>query len=264
MSLEGRVALITGASRGLGKAMALTFARAGADIVVAARSETQPHPQLPGTIYETAEAVRALGRRALPVRCDITKPEDIDAAVAKALEEFGKIDILVHNAAVRVMGSLAEMPLRRWDLMLNGNFRAAVGLVKGVLPSMQQQGWGHILVVAPKPDPEAARGEGLAYGLSKAAASLFVLGAAQELAGYGIAINCLWPEGARDSEGTRMFRPLDPKNTTTADLFADAALVIVSKDPSVRTGQALDDETVLRAEGMTDFSRYALELSTSS
>ena len=253
MSLEGRVALITGASRGLGKAMALTFARAGADIVVAARSETEPRPELPGTIYQTAEEIQALGRRALPVKCDVGNSDDVDNLVAAAMQEFGKVDILVHNAAVRIQGPLADMPMRRWDLMQQANLRAAVQLVKGVLPGMQEQRWGHIIGVAPKPDSHP-RGAALGFGLSKAGLTMFVLGAAEELAGYGIAANCLWPEHTRNSEGTRLFsRP-----ETTVDLFADAALALVSKEPGERTGQALTDEEILRAEGVTDFSRYAL------
>ncbi|MCX6021596.1 MAG: SDR family NAD(P)-dependent oxidoreductase [Chloroflexi bacterium] len=258
MSLEGRVALITGASRGLGKAMALTLARAGADIVVAARTEEVANPQLPGTISQTADEVRALGRRALAVKCDIGNPDDIDNVLAKALAEFGKVDILIHNAAVRIMGPLADMPMRRWDLMQQANLRATVGLVKGVLPGMREQRWGHIITVSPKPDRMSARGAGLAFGLSKVAQTLFILGASEELAGYGIAANALWVEGPRDTPGTRSFRMLDREKTTTADLFADAALAIVSKDPSVRTGQALHDEEVLIAEGITDFSKYAL------
>lgn len=258
MSLEGRVALITGGSRGLGRAMALAFARAGADIIVAARSETPPRAELPGTIYETAEAVRALGRRALPVKCDITSGDDVDALVARALEEFGKVDILVHSAAVRMTGNLADMPLRRVDAMLQANLRTTIQLVKGLLPKMQEQRWGHIIAVAPRADRMPASGQGLVFGLSKQAQGAFILGAAEELAGYGVAANTLWPAGPRDTAGNRMFRPFDPETHTLPDLFADAALAIVSRDPAARSGQALSDEEVLRAEGMTDFSRYAI------
>lgn len=258
MTLEGKVALITGSSRGLGKAMALAFARAGADIIVAARSETQPRPELPGTIYETADAVRALGRRALPVRCDIAAADNVDALIAKALEEFGKVDIVVHSAAIRITGSLAEMPMRRIDAMLQANLRTTIQLVQGFLPKMREQHWGHFLVVAPRADRMPARGAGLIFGLSKMAQGAFVLGAAEELAEYGIAANTLWPAGPRDTAGNRMFRPFDPNTHTKPDLFADAALAVVSKDPAFRTGQALSDEEVLRAEGITDFSNYAL------
>lgn len=258
MSLEGRVALITGGSRGLGRVMAIAFAQAGADVIVAARSETQPRPELPGTIYETAEAVKALGRKALPVKCDITNSDDVDALVAKSLEEFGKVDILVHGAAVRMVGNLAEMPMRRVDAMMQANLRTTIQLVKGVLPKMQEQRWGHIIAVAPRADRMPASGPGLVFGLTKQAQGSFILGVAEELAAHNIAANTMWPGGNRDTAGNRMFRAFDPETHTLPELFADAALAIVSKDPSVRTGKAYTDDEVLREEGTTDFSKYRI------
>jgi len=144
MRLSGNVAVVTGSSRGIGKAIAVGLAREGADIVVASRTEIE-NERLPGTIYKTADEVRALGRRALPVRCDVTSEQSINDMVVKALAEFGRIDILVNNAGVAYPYPLVETPLKRWELMLKVNLTGAFLCIKAVLPKMIEQNSGSII-----------------------------------------------------------------------------------------------------------------------
>ena len=262
MDLEGKVAIVTGSSRGLGKAMALAFARAGAAVAVAARTE-EPHPRVKGTIHQTVEEIKAFGGRVIAVKCDVAIDEDIHRLAEETLKEFGQVDILVHNAAALMRGSIADLTLQRWDIMWKVNCRALFALAKEVLPSMQALGGGHILDVAPAlrlPDPvspsaEGQRGGARTAGLLKQWASQLAMTMAEELAPYNIAVNCLHPAGARNTEGMQVVAGGNYGHTSP-QLFADAALAIVTKDPSSYTGRTLTDEQVLRDEGVQDFSQY--------
>lgn len=258
MQLAGKVALITGSSRGLGKAMALTFARAGADIVVVARTEEE-NPKLPGTIHQTADEVRALGRRAVAIRTDVLVDEQIEGAVARAVAELGRLDIVVHDAGAAFRGALAATSSRRWDVLHGINLRASFILLKAALPHLQAAGGGHFLTVSPPVITNGElHGQGIADDLSKQAATLLIVNAARELADWNIAANCLWPASGRATEGMRVlnFQPLSTMKSP--QLFADAALAIVGKDPKAFTGRAVTDEELLAAEGVTDFARYAV------
>lgn len=267
MSLEGRVAVVTGSSRGLGKAMALTFGREGAAVVVTGRTEV-PHPRIAGTIEETAEEIRGAGGKAIAVRCDVGVDEELQRLVETALGEYGAVDVLVHNAAALIPGGVLELTPRRWDVLWNVNVRALFVLAKGLMPSMQGRGGGHILNVSPAlrlPDPvgarapePGARGTNIG-GLPKQWASQLAMSMALELAPHRIAVNCLFPGGARNTEGMRATRGGEPYGHTSPQLFADAALAIVSKDPATYTGRTVTDEEVLRAEGVADFRRYLQE-----
>lgn len=257
LPLAGRVAVVTGSSRGLGRAMALAFARAGADVVVAARTEEEG--RAPGTIHETAEEVRALGRRALPVRCDVGVPEEIDNLVARTKEVFGRADILVNNAAARFQAPLIETPPNRWDLMMRINLRAAYLTIYGFLPLMLEQGWGHIINVSPAARTELGPGA-IAFNISKIGMTLLATGLSKEVAERNVAVNCLWPEGLRDTYSTRYFGTGRGQRVLSADVFADAAVHICSQEPRTFTGRVLTDLQVLREAGVTDFSRYEVQL----
>ena len=242
--------------------MAIAFARAGAAVVVAARSE-EPRPQVAGTIGQTVEEIRAGGGSAIGVRCDVSVEEDLHRLVERTLEEFGRVDILVHNAAALIPGSILDLTLRRWDILWNVNLRPLFILAKEVIPSMQTQGGGHILDVAPAlrlPAPvsvgasQRATG-GQTAGLAKQWASQLAMAMAQELAPHRIAVNCLFPGGARNTEGMQVVTGGDYGHTSPR-LFADAALAMVSEDPGVYTGHCKTDEQVLREKGVTDFSSY--------
>lgn len=250
--LEGKAAVVTGASRGLGRAIALTFAREGAKVALLARTE-EPHPRIAGTIHETAEAIRRAGGVAVPIRCNVGSLEDIEGAVQRTLAEFGRIDILVHNAAANFHGSAAGIDPRRWDILMSVNPRALFLLTRAALPALQTRG-GHIISVSPQ--PQAAIGGAAPYMLSKQLQTHLALGLAEELKEHGIAANCLWPDGQRTSEGNMLMRGGFVAGMLDSELFADAALAIVAKDPRSYTGRALLDTEVLREDGVTDFSRY--------
>ncbi|MBI4329605.1 MAG: SDR family NAD(P)-dependent oxidoreductase [Chloroflexi bacterium] len=251
MDLAGKVAIVTGSSRGLGKATAVAFARAGAAVVVAARTE-EPHPRIAGTIRQTADEVRAFGGTALAIRCNMGSAEEVEELVKRTLEEFGHVDILVHNAAANLPGGVADLDLRRWEILFNVNVRALFILARAAVASMKAQGGGRILAVAPKPDLSAQTS---IYIQAKQALTHLTLGMAKELAPFGIAANCLWPGGPRDTEGMQAISGGQYGNTSP-QLFADAALAIVTKDPRTYTGRTVTDEEVLREEGVSDFSRY--------
>lgn len=252
---EGRVALVSGASRGLGMRVALALAREGADVAIAARTE-QEHPRLPGTIHSVAEEVRALGRRALPIKMDATSDAEVEQAVAATMEALGRLDIVVHTAAAVLPTGIADTTLRRWDLMMNVNLRAPFVLMKAALPHLQAASGGHLLFVSPPLGAETLSGRNVPYALSKQAGTMLIVNAARELAELGIAANCLWPAHPRRTEGMLalgMQREEDLKNPA---IFVDAAVAVLGKDPRQFTGRALTDEQMLALEGITDLSRY--------
>ena len=253
MSLSDRVAIVTGSSRGLGKAIALTFAKAGATVVVAARTE-QPHPRIAGTIHQTVAEIEAAGGVAIPFQCNVASAEEIDMMGRHVLERLGHVDILVHNAAANFPGGVADNDLRRWDILMNVNVRALFCLARAVLPSMQSRGWGHIISVSPKLDLNSQGGP---YIQSKQSATRLALSMAGEFAKHGIAVNCLWPEGLRRTEGTTLMGMSAPV-VYSPQLFADAALSIVTKDPRTSTGRTVLDTEVLRDDGVTNVSKYRL------
>ncbi len=253
--LTDRVALITGASRGIGRAVALALAREGCDVVLAAKSMT-PHRVLPGTIVDVAAEVEALGRRALPVQTDVRQVEQIEAAVEQALAKFGRIDILINNAGAAWWKPIEETPAKRFDLVMDVNCRGPFYACQAVLPSMRAAGFGHIVNMAPPIEPRMCAGR-IAYMISKFGMTMITHGLAGELAGSGIAVNSLWPVTLIESLATKNLGLGQERDWRKADIVADATVAIVKTDPAQRTGQALLDEDVLREAGVTDFSGYA-------
>ena len=255
MILADQVAIVTGASRGLGKAIALALAGAGADIAVLARTDSEGGP-IPGTIHQTAEAIRQLGRRALPIRCDVSNDENVADAAKQVLETFGRVDILVTNAASLFRGPFIETSVRRFDTGWRVNTRAFFVVVQAFLPTMVAQKRGHILSIAPPASVELASGA-LANGVTKQAITLLAQGLAKELAEHNIAVNCLWPEGQRASEVMLYTWPdTDKSGWLNPQVMGDAALAVVQEEPASFTGNALTDQEMLRREGLTDFAKY--------
>src|SRR5689334_4187060 len=190
-NLHNRVAIVTGASRGIGKALAIRLAQEGADVVIAAKSE-QSSDKLPGSIYETAEAVRALGRRALAVPTDVRSEDAVRTMVERTVSELGRIDILINNAGAIWIQPVLATPPKKFDLMMNVNVRAAYLTAYFALPHMQKQRWGHILNMCPgltmSPSPGRA-----SYMISKLGMARLAIGIAEEHRQDNIAANTLWP-----------------------------------------------------------------------
>lgn len=252
--LAGKVAVITGASRGIGRVLALTFAREGAKVVVAAKSEAET-ARLPGTIYSVAREVEALGSEALPVKCDVRQVGDIEAMVAQATQQFGRIDILVNNAGALWWQDVADTPMFRFDLMHEVNVRGSFAASQAVLPAMTAAGGGHIIVCSPPIDLSVLPGK-TGYLISKYGMTMLAHGLAGEVVDRNIAINALWPVTLVESQATINFKIGDPKMWRKAEILADAALEIVTTPPKELTGRALLDEDFLRERGVTDFTKY--------
>lgn len=252
--LAGKVAIIIGASRGIGRVMALGFAREGARVVVAAKSEAEK-ARLPGTIYSVAREVEALGAQALAIRVDVRNAEDIEAMVAQTMQQFGRIDILVHNAGALWWQDVADTPLSRFDLMHEVNVRAAFVAAQAAIAPMRASGGGHIVVCSP-PIELSALPHKVGYLISKYGMTMLAQGLAEELRADNIAVNALWPVTLIQSQATMNFAIGDVKLWRTPEIVADAALELVTTPPSALTGQAVLDEDLLRARGWTDFSKY--------
>jgi citronellol/citronellal dehydrogenase len=249
------VALITGASRGIGRALALGLARARWDIVVAAKS-TESTEKLPGSIHSVAQEVQALGGQALPVQVDVRDEAQIESMVAQALDRFGRIDLLVNNAGALHWKSLLDTPAKKFDLVMAVNARAACLCARAVLPAMIRQRWGHIINMSPPLDLAMVPGR-IAYSISKLGMTLLTHGLAEEARPHNIAVNSLWPVTIIESQASINWGLGTREQWRKPDILVDCVLRLAAKDPSAITGQALLDEDFLRAEGDTDFQGYA-------
>lgn len=254
-SLQGRVAVITGASRGIGRAIALGLARQGCNIVVAAKS-TESTDRLPGSIHTVAKEVEQLGAEALPVQADVRDDTQIEALAAQAKQRFGRIDILINNAGAMWWKPVLETPAKRFDLMLGVNARAAFLCSQAVLPHMIERTWGHIINMSPPIDLKVVPGK-VGYFISKFGMTLLSIGLASELKGSNIGVNSLWPVTIIESQASINWGMGSRAMWRTPDILVDCVLRLVQKEPTEVTGQALLDEDFLRAEGVTDFSGYA-------
>lgn len=254
-NLNGRVAIVTGASRGIGRAVALGFARAGGHVVIAAKS-TESTEKLPGSIHTVAREVEALGGQALAVQVDVRDEAQIEAMVARALERFGRIDFLVNNAGALWWKPVLETPAKRFDLVMGVNARAAFLCSRAVLPTMIAQGQGHIVNFSPPIDLAMVPGR-VAYAVSKLGMTLLTFGLAEEVRRHNVAVNSLWPVTIIESQASINHGLGAPAMWRKPDILVDCVLRIVQKAPAELTGQALLDEDFLRAEGVTEFAGYA-------
>jgi len=257
-NLRGRVAVVTGASRGIGKALALRLAAEGADVVVAAKSE-QSSERLPGSIHETAEAIRSLGQRALPVATDVRDEEAIRNMIERAVAEFGRIDILVNNAGAIWTQPILETPPKRFDLMMGINVRAAYIACYYALPHMVKQQWGHVLNMCPRLSTEASPGR-VAYMISKLGMARVAIGLAAEHQKDNIAGNTLWPRTIIESQASINWRMAGRSQWRTAEIVCDASLAIFGQEPRTSTGrQWIDEEVLTELAGITNFDHYWCE-----
>jgi citronellol/citronellal dehydrogenase len=251
----GRVAIITGASRGIGRAIALGLARAGWSVVIAAKS-TESTEKLPGSIHSVVAEVETLGSQALAVQVDVRDEAQIEALAARTLERFGRIDLLVNNAGALWWKPLAQTPARRFDLVMGVNARAAFLCCRAVLPAMIQRKWGHIVNMSPPVDLAMVPGR-IAYSISKLGMTLLTHGLAEEVKEHNIAVNSLWPVTIIESQASINHALGTPAMWRKPDILVDCILRLVAKEPRSFTGRALLDEEFLHAEGVTDFAGYA-------
>ncbi len=250
--LSGRVAIVTGSSRGIGKALALGLARAGADVCVAAKS-LEPRETLPGSILQTRDEILALGRRSIAVRTNVRRAEDIEEMVRRTVEELGRVDILVHNAGALWWRPLVETPIQRFDLVTEVNLRAGFHATHCVLPYMIEQGGGHVVLIAPPIDLELLPGK-IGYLVGKFGLTMLALGLHGEEGHRGIRSNALWPATMVESQATINHQMGTPEQWRKPEIVADALLAVLAHPEW--SGRALTDEEALREAGVTDFEPY--------
>jgi citronellol/citronellal dehydrogenase len=258
-SLQGKTLFITGASRGIGLAIALRAARDGASIALVAKT-SEPNPKLPGTVYSAAEEIEAAGGRALPLPTDIRDEQAVAAAVAKAVQRFGGIDILVNNASAIWLRGALDTPMKRFDLMQQVNARGTFLCAQACLPHLLKSANPHILTLAPPPslDPKWWAPHA-GYTLAKMGMSFVTLGLAAEFASRGVAINALWPRTLIATDALNMIPGVSAANGRKPEIMADAAHAILTRTARGFSGRFLIDDEVLREAGVTDFSRYAVD-----
>ncbi len=260
MTFQNKTAFITGASRGIGKAIALKLAREGANIVIAAKS-VEENPKLGGTIFSAAAEVEAAGGKALPVQCDIREEDQVQNAVNQAIEKFGGIDILVNNASAITLTSVEQTEAKRFDLMYDINVRGTFFVSKACIPYLKSGHNPHILNLSPPINMDLKWFEKhLAYTMSKYNMSMIALGLAAELKKYNIAANALWPRTTIDTAAVRNLLGGEKlaQMSRTPEIMADAAYYILSKSSTECTGNTFIDEEVLKGEGITDLTKYAV------
>ena len=260
-SLKGKTIFITGASRGIGKAIGLRAARDGANVVVAAKT-AEPHPKLDGTVYTAVKELEAAGGKALGCITDIRFEEQVQAAVDKAVQTFGGIDILVNNASAISLTGTLDTPMKRYDLMHGINTRGTFLTSKICLPHLVKASNPHILNISP-PLAMLPRwfGPHVAYTMAKYGMSMCVLGMAEEFRNVGVAVNALWPRTSIATAAVHNLLGGDEavRHSRKPDIMADAAHAILTRSSRECTGNFFVDDDVLREAGVTDLDRYAME-----
>ena len=260
-SLQGKTVLISGASRGIGLAMALRAARDGANIAIMAKT-AEPHPRLPGTIYTAAEEIEKAGGKALPCICDVREEAQVQAAVDKTVETFGGIDVLINNAsAIHLTGTVAT-PMKRYDLMHTINTRGTFLCSQKAIPHLAKSDNPHILMNSPPLNMEAKWfAPHVAYTMAKFGMSMCVLGMAEELKPQGIAVNALWPRTTIATAAVKNLLGGDQaiRGSRKPEIMADAAHAVLTRPSRDCTGNFFIDDEVLAAEGVTNLDQYAID-----
>lgn len=262
-SLKDKVAIITGGSRGVGKAVALKFAEHGVRIAVAAKT-VEPSPKTPGTIFDTVNEIEAKGSEAIAIQTDVRFEDQIKNLVQKTHHRFGRIDILVNNAGAIMWLPVEQMPVKRFDLMMQINYRAPFILCHEAIPIMKKQTNGFIINMSPPPKLGSLAAEDwngrTCYLMSKFGMSHLTMGLAEELKSSNVSVNSLWPANIVDTQATRVFTSMLKLDSAIAwyspELLADACLEIVRSNPEELTGQTLIAEEFLRTQGISDFDKY--------
>jgi citronellol/citronellal dehydrogenase len=262
MSLRGKTLFISGASRGIGLAIAVRAARDGANVAIAAKS-AQPNPKLPGTIHTAAAEIEAAGGKALPMQVDIRDENAVAEAVKKCAEHFGGVDILVNNASAISLTGTMETPMKRFDLMFGVNVRGTFVCSQACIPYLKQSAEAgrnpHILNLSPPLSMKPRWfGTHVAYSMAKYGMSMCVLGMAEEFRSAGIGVNALWPRTIIATAALNVIALADPKRGRKPDIMADAAHVILTRESRSCTGNFFIDDEVLTSAGVTDLDQYAV------
>jgi citronellol/citronellal dehydrogenase len=262
MSLRNKTLFISGASRGIGLAIATRAARDGANIAIAAKSD-QPHPKLPGTIHTAAAEIEAAGGRALAMQVDIRDENAVAEAAKKCADHFGGIDVLVNNASAISLSGTLETPMKRFDLMFGVNVRGTFVCSQACIPYLKQSATAgrqpHILNLSPPLSMKARWfAPHVAYTMAKYGMSMCVLGMAEELRADGIGVNALWPRTVIATAALNLIPMADPKRGRKPEIMADAAHVILTRDPRTCTGNFFIDDDVLKEAGVVDLDQYAV------
>ncbi len=261
MSLAGKTLFITGASRGIGLAIALRAARDGANVAIAAKT-AEPHPHLPGTIYSAAEEIEKAGGKALPLIVDVREEASVAQAVDTTVERFGGIDICVNNASAIQLSDTLNTEMKRFDLMQQVNARGTYLTSKLCAQHLKRAANPHVLMLSPPLDMQPRWFAGhVAYSMAKYGMSLCVLGMAEEFRADAIAFNALWPRTAIATAAVRFVLGGDEglRQCRTPDILADAAYAIFNKPSRTFTGQFLIDDSFLYGEGVRDFDVYRVD-----
>lgn len=258
-TLNGKTLFITGASRGIGLAIALRAARDGANVAIAAKSGVV-NPKLPGTIHTAAAAIEEAGGKALALQCDIREEAQVLAAAKQTAEHFGGIDIVVNNASAIWLAGVEGMPMKRFDLMHQVNTRGTFLTTQACLPYLKKAANPHVLMLSPPPslDPKWFAPH-TAYTIAKMGMSFCVLGMSGEFAADGIAVNALWPRTIIATAAIAMIDGVEATRCRTPDIVADAAHAILVRPAREYSGHFAIDEDVLREVGVQDFDRYAVQ-----
>ncbi|HEX2608647.1 MAG TPA: NAD(P)-dependent oxidoreductase [Flavisolibacter sp.] len=260
MSLQNKTAFISGGSRGIGKAIALRLAQEGVNIAIAAKT-VEPHPKLEGTIFSAAEDIEKLGVEVLPIQCDIRHEEQVQAAVDETVKRFGGIDILINNASAISLTPTEQTEPKRFDLMHGIQVRGTFFLCRACIPHLKQSDHAHILNLSPPLNMNPKWfAQHLAYTMSKYGMSMIVLGLAEELKAHRIAANALWPKTTIATAAVQNLLGGDVlmQMSRTPEIVAEAAYHILKQAPESCTGHFFIDEEVLRKEGISDFTSYAV------
>ena len=256
-ALEGRTVFMSGGSRGIGLAIAEKLASHGANVAIVAKTD-QPHPKLEGTIHTAADAIREAGGKALPILGDVRDADAVEAAVAQTVEEFGGVDIVVNNASAINLAPIGDLPVKRFDLMMQINVRGTFVVARACLPHLRESDHAHVLTLSPPIDQvEDWVGNHGPYTLSKMGMSMLTLGLAKDEP--SISANCLWPRTMIATAAVQNLLGGDEAmaKSRTPAIVADAAYEIVRRPAGELTGQALIDDEVLREAGIDDMSRYS-------
>ncbi len=258
-SLSGKTLFITGASRGIGLAIALRAARDGANVAIAAKSDVA-NPKLPGTIHSAAQAVNEAGGRGLALKCDIREEDQVRASVAATVDAFGGIDILVNNASAIWLRGALDTPMKRFDLMQQVNSRGSFLCAQACLPHLLEAPNPHILALCPPPslDPKWWAPH-TGYTLAKMGMSFVTLGLAAEFGPRGVAVNALWPRTLIATDALNMIPGVQSGNGRSPSIMGDAAHAVLLRDARTTSGRFFIDDEVLAETGITDVSGYAVD-----